>query len=171
MLVEEFYRSKGIEPTQLQPPSPAVAALAAASAAPPPARARLSDPILPTEAMIGLLGRSASGRMAGPGQGPGMPGVPPAMPAMAGGGRGGGGAVFGGVGGGGGVIPHIVQPAPPQMIGGEGGGEILELLRAARCLHHLERFERDQLDGEVLLEMERREFERMGVTEVSFALF
>ncbi|CAM9786285.1 unnamed protein product [Ectocarpus sp. 4 AP-2014] len=68
---------------------------------------------------------------------------PVAQPVMYGGGHGGGG--------GGGV--------------GVSGGELPQLLRAARCEHHLERFQRDQLDGEVLLEMERRDFDRMGVTE------
>ncbi|CAM9592484.1 unnamed protein product, partial [Ectocarpus sp. 8 AP-2014] len=74
-LVEDFYRSKGIEPTLLQPPSSAIAAAVAAAAAAAAAgrpggfapRARLPDPMMPTEAMIGHLGR---GRTTVAGAGP-----------------------------------------------------------------------------------------------------
>lgn len=168
-LVEDFYRSKGIEPTLLQPPSSAIAAAAAAAAAAGrpggvAPRARLSDPMMPTEAMIGHLGRGRP--MAGPGPAAAVAGAgagmrapsgpipqgarPVAQPVMYGGGHGGGG---GGVG------------------GDVSGDELPELLRVARCEHHLERFLRDQLDGEVLLEMERRDFDRMGVTEVCVCVF
>lgn len=51
---------------------------------------------------------------------------------------------------------------------GAWGGELRQLLKVAGCEHHLERFRLDQLDGEVLLMMERRDFARMGVTEVGF---
>ncbi|CAN0026433.1 unnamed protein product [Ectocarpus sp. 6 AP-2014] len=159
-LVEDFYRSKGIEPTLLQPPSSAIAAAAAAAAAAGrpggvAPRARLPDPMMPTEAMIGHLGRGRTMAGAGPAaagmrapsgaipQGARPVAQPVAQPVMYGGGHGGGG--------GGGVDVS--------------GGELPQLLRAARCEHHLERFQRDQLDGEVLLEMERRDFDRMGVTE------
>ncbi|CAM9299321.1 unnamed protein product [Ectocarpus sp. 12 AP-2014] len=166
-LVEDFYRSKGIEPTLLQPPSSAIAAAAAAAAAAAgrpggvAPRARLPDPMMPTEAMIGHLGRGRTMAGAGPAAAAAAAGMlapsgaipqgarpvaqPVAQPVMYGGGHGGGG------GGGGGVDVS--------------GGELPQLLRAARCEHHLERFQRDQLDGEVLLEMERRDFDRMGVTE------
>lgn len=157
-LVEDFYRSKGIEPTLLPPPSSAIAAAAAAGrpggVAP---RVRLPDPMMPTDAMIGHLGRGRTMAVAGPAaagmrtpSGAIPQGARPvAQPVMYGGGHGGGG--------GGGVDVS--------------GGELPQLLRAARCEHHLERFQRDQLDGEVLLEMERRDFDRMGVTEVCVCAF
>lgn len=49
---------------------------------------------------------------------------------------------------------------------GAWGGELRQLLKVAGCEHHLERFRKDQLDGEVLMMMEREDFEDMGVTEV-----
>eukprot|EP00903_Cladosiphon_okamuranus_P010591 g10015.t1 len=119
-LVEEFYRSKGCEPTTLPPPS---------TAAPPPSTA-------------------ASGRVRAAGAA-GLQGVPPAQPAMSGGGSGGGG---------GGGAPAVVED-------GVWGGELRQLLKVAGCEHHLERFRKDQLDGEVLLMMEREDFARMGVSE------
>ncbi|CBJ26354.1 conserved unknown protein [Ectocarpus siliculosus] len=106
-LVEEFYRSKGCQPSALPPPSSAVAARKAEGA-----RARPAQPVT-----------------GGPGGG-----------------------------GGGGAAPVVVED-------GAWGGELRQLLRVAGCEHHLERFREDQLDGEVLLMMDRRDFERMGVTE------
>ncbi|CAB1099859.1 unnamed protein product [Ectocarpus sp. CCAP 1310/34] len=104
---EEFYRSKGCQPTALPPPSSAVAAARKAEGA----RARPAQPVT-----------------GGPGGG-----------------------------GGGGAAPVVVED-------GAWGGELRQLLRVAGCEHHLERFREDQLDGEVLLMMDRRDFERMGVT-------
>lgn len=78
-------------------------------------------------------------------------GAPPAQPAMTGRGYGGGAAA---------------APAPVVVEDGAWGGELRQLLKVAGCEHHLEGFRRDQLDGEVLLMMERRDFARMGVTEV-----
>lgn len=72
---------------------------------------------------------------------------------------------------------NVNMPAPALTSGGgAGGGSVVEdgawggelrtLLKTAGCERHLERFRRDQLDGESLLLMERRDFEKMGVTQV-----
>ncbi|CAM9434355.1 unnamed protein product [Scytosiphon promiscuus] len=152
--VEQLYRSLGCEPTLLPPPMPARRAADAA------ARARLPYPNVPPEVVIGHPGRgiaSTVGRGAGPEAGPGVTllrrATPPPPPEA-----------------GPGVTllrrtPPAQPPAAGEGAGGGGSGELPGLLRAAQCEHHLERFRLEQLDGEVLLEMERRDFDRMGVTE------
>lgn len=111
------------------------------------------------EAMIRRPGRAPSERMEAAG-GRGIqlqwapPPPPPTLPPFLS-----GGGVGGGEGGGG--------PAVPGDAGGE--VELLWLLQVARCEHHLEKFCREKLDEEVLLDMEREDFERMGVSEVSHA--
>ncbi|CAM9717496.1 unnamed protein product, partial [Hapterophycus canaliculatus] len=135
-LVEDLYRWLGCEPTMLPPPLPARRAREAA------ARARLLGPNVPPEVMMGHPGKGRTA-MAGPGPGP--------------------------LAGAGVTLLRRAPPAQPAIAGLEGAGsgaaELPDLLRAARCEHHLDRFRREQLDGEVLLEMERRDFGRMGVTE------
>lgn len=98
------------------------------------------------------FGQLAGGRAAGAGAGAGsgratLQGAQSTQPAKSG-------------GGGGGIVVED----------GAWGGELRQLLKVAGCLHHLDRFRTDQLDGEVLLMMERRDFERMGVTEVGWVL-
>eukprot|EP00904_Undaria_pinnatifida_P011406 jgi/Undpi1/7396/HiC_scaffold_22.g09869.m1 len=144
--VEDFYRLKGCDPDLLPPPSGGTLMPAKRKTAPPATAA-------------GRGGGAATAARARPPDHSGnhaLRGHVPAQPSVRGGGGGGGG---GGSGGGGGGGVGVVED-------GAWGGELRKLLEIAGCLHHLDRFRTDQLDGESLQLMERRDFAKMGVTEV-----
>ena len=179
--MENFYRYRGIEPSTLPPPSTATGRTGAV-AAPPASRTGLQGPAGPTGAMAGRLGRAIPDRMDASGRhAVGMQGTPLMQPFLPGGGSGGSRGVAGGPAGAAhGVGMLGAQAAQPLLSGSGGGGsgpavvehvegdlELVRLLQAAGCVRHLERFRAEMLDEEVLLEMKREDFQRMGVTEVS----
>ena len=179
-MVEYFFRLKGCDPSRLPPPN-ALTAGAGSS------RPRAPEPTKGTGAMAVRWV---------PGSAPQQYQAQPAwkLATAGGGGRGGGdgsrgvaGVWSGGRGGGGGAnrVGGSFEGRDEGGVGGRDvgvdvgmsvgsgvvndgpwGGELLNLLKIAGCERHFERFRKDQLDGESLLLMGPKDFEKMGVSEV-----
>lgn len=137
-MVEDLFRSRGVDPAGLPPPCGVSAATAAAATA---SIGRYST--APTSAAgHALLPDPADGKTAMAGKSA-MKGATPAA--------GGGVGARGGGGGGGQGAWH---------------DEVADVLKRAGCLKHLERFKKDQLDIESLQLMRDTDYHKMKVTEV-----